>query len=77
MSKYQEILSEDQEQLLEQIELESAEQYELTVQNYKKIVKAGLARWVEEFQADRIKMNTIDDLEKLMKLDLMLQKKEV
>ncbi|GAA0390403.1 hypothetical protein [Paenibacillus motobuensis] len=47
--------------------LESKEQY-------RKIVKAGIARWVKDFQDGRIEIQTVDDLRKLIELDIELQK---
>lgn len=47
--------------------LESKEQY-------RKIVKAGIARWVKDFQDGRIEIKTVDDLKKLIEIDIELQK---
>lgn len=50
--------------------LESKEQY-------RKIVKAGIARWVKDFQDGRIEIiKTVDDLKKLIEIDIELQKDE-
>lgn len=40
---------------------------------YRKIIHAGIARWVKDFQEGKIKIETINDLEKLIKLDIELQ----
>lgn len=40
---------------------------------YRKIIHAGIARWVKDFQEGKIKIDTVSDLEKLIKLDLELQ----
>lgn len=46
--------------------LESKEQY-------RKIVKAAIAQWVKDLQAGNIKMQTVQDLERLIELDIKLQ----
>lgn len=40
-------------------------------------VKAGIARWVKEFQDGRIEIKTVDDLKKLIEIDIELQKDEL
>lgn len=50
--------------------LESKEQY-------RKIVKAAIARWVKDFQAGHIEIKTVDDLKKLIEIDIELQKDEL
>ncbi|GIO33243.1 hypothetical protein J2TS6_43840 [Paenibacillus albilobatus] len=60
-------------------------QYELAVmegileskEQYRKIVKAAIARWVKDFQDGRIEIKTVDDLRKLVELDIELQKDEL
>ncbi|MFD0682386.1 MULTISPECIES: hypothetical protein [unclassified Paenibacillus] len=44
---------------------------------YRKIVQAGIARWVKDFQDGRIEIKTVDDLKKLIEIDLELQKEEI
>jgi hypothetical protein len=44
---------------------------------YRKIVKAGIAQWVKDLQAGNIKMQTVQDLERLVELDIKLQKDEL
>lgn len=43
-------------------------------ERYRKIIQAGIARWVKDFQDGRIEVNTVDDLKKLIEIDLELQK---
>lgn len=43
-------------------------------EKYRKIVNAGITRWVQDFQDGRIEVNTVDDLKKLIEIDLELQK---
>lgn len=45
-------------------------------QKYRKIVQAGISQWVRDFQNGQIKVNTVDDLKKLIELDIHLQKDE-
>ncbi|ASS75782.1 hypothetical protein CIG75_12820 [Tumebacillus algifaecis] len=42
-------------------------------EQYRKLTKAAIARWIKDFQDGRIEINTVDDLTKLIKLDLELQ----
>lgn len=44
---------------------------------YRKIVKAGIAKWVKDFQDGRIEIKTVDDLKKLIEIDIELQKDEL
>ena len=41
---------------------------------YRKIVQAGIAKWVNDFQKGNIEINSVDDLKKLIELDIELQK---
>ncbi|MCM1567083.1 MAG: hypothetical protein NC238_14330 [Dehalobacter sp.] len=43
---------------------------------YRKVVQAGIARWIKDFQEGRIKFKTVDDLKKLIEMDIVLQKNE-
>lgn len=47
--------------------LESKEQY-------RKVVKAAIGKWVKDFQSGHIEIKTVDDLKKLIELDIELQK---
>ncbi|NOU95605.1 hypothetical protein GC093_20570 [Paenibacillus sp. LMG 31456] len=44
---------------------------------YRKIVQAGIARWVKDFQDGRIEIKTVEDLKKLIEIDIELQKEEL
>ncbi|VBB05581.1 Hypothetical protein LUCI_0791 [Lucifera butyrica] len=44
---------------------------------YRKVVQAGIAKWVGDFQKGLIEIKTIDDLKKLVELDLELQRDEL
>lgn len=43
---------------------------------YRKIVQAAIARWVKDFQEGRIEIKTVDDLKKLVEIDIELQRYE-
>lgn len=43
---------------------------------YRKIVKAGIAKWVKDFQDGHIEIKTVDDLKKLIEIDIELQKED-
>ena len=43
---------------------------------YRKIVQAGIAKWVSDFQKGNIEINSVDDLKKLIELDIELQKND-
>ncbi|EMT54250.1 hypothetical protein I532_01550 [Brevibacillus borstelensis AK1] len=49
--------------------LESKEQY-------RKVVKAAIGKWIKDFQSGHIEIKTVDDLKKLIELDIELQKDE-
>ncbi|MEG7335494.1 hypothetical protein [Bacillus sp. 0102A] len=70
-------LSDDEKENL--LLLHSAELLENITQlkeKYRKIIHAGIAQWVKDFQSGHIKVNTVDDLKKLIELDIELQKDE-
>ncbi|MDY0395410.1 hypothetical protein ACFSMW_13450 [Virgibacillus halophilus] len=46
-------------------------------EKYRKIIQAGIARWIKDFQDGRIEIKTVDDLKKLIEIDLELQKDEI
>lgn len=43
---------------------------------YRKVVQAGIAKWIKDFQEGRIKFKSVDDLKKLIEIDIVLQKNE-
>ncbi|GGJ51108.1 hypothetical protein [Virgibacillus salexigens] len=63
----------DEQDLIKQYEIEKAENILQLKSKYRKIVNAGIASWVKDFQAGQIKIDTVDDLKKLIELDLQLQ----
>lgn len=46
-------------------------------EKYRKIVNAGIAQWVKDFQNGKIKISTVDDLKKLIEIDLELQRDDI
>lgn len=44
---------------------------------YRKIVQAGIAKWVSDFQKGNIEIHSVDDLKKLIELDIELQRGEL
>ncbi|MEG7381844.1 hypothetical protein V5785_21640 [Bacillus subtilis] len=70
-------LSDDEKEnllLLHQAEL--AEGLNKSIQNYRKITQAGIAQWVRDFKDGHIKLSTVDDLKKLVELEIYLLKHE-
>ena len=47
----------------------------VTNNKYKEIVQTAIERWVDDFESGRIKLSTVDDLQKLIELDMELQKR--
>jgi len=65
MPKSDELLQQHEAEVMLGI-IESKEQY-------RKIIKAAISRWVRDFQENRIEIQTVDDLRKLIELDIELQ----
>lgn len=57
-------------------EITKYEEYENSVDRYRRIAQAGIAQWVKDFKDEKIKLDSVDDLERLIKIDLQLQKGE-
>lgn len=62
------------EDLLLQHELAVMEGILESKEQYRKIIKVAIARWVKDFQAGHIEIKTVDDLKKLIEIDIELQK---
>ncbi|MEK5028722.1 hypothetical protein [Paenibacillus sp. FSL M7-1046] len=62
------------EDLLQQYELEVISGILESKAQYRKIVKAGIAKLVKD---GRIEIKTVDDLKKLIEIDIELQKDEI
>ncbi|MNH45328.1 hypothetical protein D3C79_1077350 [compost metagenome] len=67
----------DNKDILLQHELAVMEGILESKSQYRKIVKAGIAKWVKDFQDGRIEIKTVDDLKKLIEIDIELQKDEL
>jgi len=67
----------DQEELLLQYQIQIQEGLNDSKSKYRKLVQAGIAKWVSDFQKGNIQINSVDDLKKLIELDLELQREEV
>ncbi|MCL6661764.1 hypothetical protein [Paenibacillus amylolyticus] len=66
-----------QSEILLQHELEVAEGILESKEQYRKIVKAAIAQWVRDLQAGNIQIQTVQDLERLIELDIKLQQDEL
>ncbi|MGG1663958.1 hypothetical protein [Brevibacillus sp. NRS-1366] len=60
--------------LLLQHEIEIMEGIIESKDQYRRVVKAAIAKWVKDFQSGHIEIKTVDDLKKLIELDIELQK---
>jgi len=67
----------DAEDLLLQHEVEVIEGILESKAKYRKVVQAAIAKWVKDFQSGHIEIKTVDDLKKLIELDIELQKDEI
>lgn len=70
------VSDEEKEKLLVLHELEMLENIGHSKEKYRKIIQAGITQWVRDFQSGHIKVNTVDDLKKLIELDIHLQRDE-
>lgn len=64
----------ENEELLLKHELALIEGILESKSKYRKIIQAGIARWVKDFQDGRIEIKSVEDLKKLIEIDLELQK---
>ncbi|MFP3390621.1 hypothetical protein [Brevibacillus sp. SIMBA_040] len=64
----------DSDVLLLQHEAEVMEGILESKDQYRKVIKAAIAKWVKDFQSGHIEIKTVDDLKKLIELDIELQK---
>ncbi|TKI72631.1 hypothetical protein FC756_00780 [Lysinibacillus mangiferihumi] len=63
-----------EDDLLLEHEISMAESINESKERYRNIVQAGIAQWVKDFKDGQIKVSTVDDLKKLIELDIDLQK---
>jgi len=45
-------------------------------EQYKEIVQIAIDCWIDDFWNGRIKLDTVDDLKKLIEIDLELQRRD-
>lgn len=67
----------ENEELLLKHELSLIEGILESKSKYRKIIQAGIARWVKDFQDGRIEIKSVEDLKKLIEIDLELQKDDL
>ncbi len=65
---------ENQDELLRQYELEQALKLQEGRGRYRKIVQAGIARWINNFQQGKIHLESVGDLKQLIEIDESLQR---
>ncbi len=63
--------------LLLQHEVEVVQGILESKEQYRKVVKAAIGKWVKDFQSGHIEIKTVDDLKKLIELDIELQRCEL
>lgn len=54
-------------------EIEKALEQAESIEEYKKIIRAALGKWLKNLQSGEIKLNTVSDLKVLIEADLMLK----
>lgn len=63
--------------LLLQHEVEVVQGILESKEQYRKVVKAAIGKWIKDFQSGHIEIKTVDDLKKLIELDIELQRCEL
>ncbi|WP_340701363.1 hypothetical protein [Brevibacillus borstelensis] len=63
--------------LLLQHEVEVVQGILESKEQYRKVVKAAIGKWIKDFQSGHIEIKTVDDLKKLIELDIELRKGEL
>lgn len=54
-------------------EIEKALEQAESIEEYKKIIRAALGKWLKNLQNGEIKLNSVGDLKVLIEADLMLK----
>ncbi|MBD3861311.1 hypothetical protein IEE86_16425 [Bacillus sp. 28A-2] len=67
---------EEREEILLLLQAEQAEDIEKATANLRKITQAAIAQWVRDFKAGNIKLSTVEDLKKLIELEMYLLKND-
>lgn len=68
------VIGENQEELLREYRAKDELQRQETKEKYRKLVQAGIAKWISDFQKGNIVINSVTDLRQLIEMDLQLQK---
>lgn len=68
------ITDKNQEALLQEYSAQQAFERQEIKTKYRKVVQAGIAKWISDFQKGNITMNSVADLRQLIDIDLDLQK---
>ena len=74
MAEIKIIIPDNQDELLSQFHLEKENKIEVEKGKYRKVVQAGIAKWISDFQKGKIVFNSVSDLKQLIELDMYLQK---
>lgn len=53
--------------------IQKAEDQAESIEEYKKIIRVALGKWLKNLQSGEIKLNTVSDLKLLIEADLMLK----
>lgn len=56
-----------------EFEIKKAEERAETVDEYKRIIRVALGKWLSNLQSGEIKLNSVSDLKVLIEADLMLK----
>ena len=56
-----------------EFEIRKAEERAETVDEYKRIIRVALGKWLSNLQSGEIKLNSVSDLKVLIEADLMLK----
>ncbi|WP_144470964.1 hypothetical protein [Bacillus pumilus] len=67
---------EERTEMLMILQAEQAEGIDKSKENYRKIAQAGISQWVRDFKAGNIKLTTVEDLKKLIELEMYLLKND-
>lgn len=54
-------------------EIEKAIEQAESIEEYKKIIRIALGKWLKNLQSGEIKLNSVSDLKVLIEADLMLK----
>lgn len=63
----------NQEELLMQYRLEQQLKMQDSRGKYRKVVQAGIAKWINNFQQGKVRLETVGDLRQLIEMDEFLQ----